>query len=227
MTLYVDQSSSCSDSGPGSQAEPFCSIQAAANVVVAGQTVDIEGGDAGGVGAEYREAVVITHSGTSAAPITFAGVRSPGGLSPYLYPASDAPISLDGVHDVSISDLALDPYGNADGVDVVGSQQVTLDDVSVSPQGAATASPSGIAIDGGSSGVTISRSQVFESPGFGIRSESGAQQITITTNYVEGGISLRGTSGAEVTSNSVAGAAAAHSRQEAAPRRWWRTITSV
>ena len=42
--LYVDAASSaCNDLGSGTQAVPFCTIQAAANVVNPGQTVYIEG----------------------------------------------------------------------------------------------------------------------------------------------------------------------------------------
>ena len=200
VTLYVDQSSSsCSDSGLGSQAEPFCTVQAAANVVAAGQTVDIEGGSWW----EYREAVVISRSGTPTAPITFTGSRSPGGLSPEIYPSSGVPLSLDGVHDVIISHLALDPVGNTDGAVVAGSQDVTFDNVLVAQEGAPTASPAAITIDGSSSAVTVSRSQLIASAGYGIRTEAGAHQVTITTNYVLGSILVSGTSGADVTSNSV------------------------
>jgi parallel beta-helix repeat protein len=64
-TLYVDRSnSSCSDSGAGTASQPFCTIQAAASKVAAGQTVQVAAGT-------YPEAVNIPTSGTSSAPITF------------------------------------------------------------------------------------------------------------------------------------------------------------
>ncbi|HEY2696356.1 MAG TPA: hypothetical protein VGJ45_12870, partial [Pseudonocardiaceae bacterium] len=42
-TLYVDNliDSGCNDTGPGTLAEPFCTIQHAADVALPGQTVDI------------------------------------------------------------------------------------------------------------------------------------------------------------------------------------------
>jgi parallel beta-helix repeat protein len=64
-TLYVDRSNtSCSDSGPGTASQPFCTISAAAARVAAGQTVQVATGT-------YAEAVTIPTSGTSSAPITF------------------------------------------------------------------------------------------------------------------------------------------------------------
>jgi parallel beta-helix repeat protein len=65
-TLYVDGSSaSCSDSGPGTAAQPFCTIRAGAAVVTAGQTVQVASGT-------YRESVAVSRSGTASAPIVFA-----------------------------------------------------------------------------------------------------------------------------------------------------------
>ena len=63
--LYVEGSStSCTDSGTGTQAAPFCTIQAAANAAVAGDTVEIAGGN-------YVGQVDIKSVGTAAAPIVF------------------------------------------------------------------------------------------------------------------------------------------------------------
>ncbi len=63
--LYVDgNDSDCSDSGPGSLAEPYCTIDKAAENVSAGDTVTVFGGT-------YFDHVEITASGTSSNPITF------------------------------------------------------------------------------------------------------------------------------------------------------------
>ena len=68
-TLYVDRNDpSCSDSGSGMAGQPFCSIGAAARQLVAGQRVQVAAG-------EYPEAVTVSTSGTSSAPITFAAAR--------------------------------------------------------------------------------------------------------------------------------------------------------
>ena len=69
-TLYVDGSSSaCSDSGSGTQTQPFCTIRAAAAVVSAGQTVQVAAGT-------YPEVVNVPISGTAAAPIVFTAAPS-------------------------------------------------------------------------------------------------------------------------------------------------------
>lgn len=61
-TYYV--ATTGSDSNPGTLAQPFLTIQKAANTVAAGDTVDIFGG-------MYRETVTMQQSGTSDARITF------------------------------------------------------------------------------------------------------------------------------------------------------------
>jgi len=64
-TLYVDRSNpSCSDTGSGTILAPYCTIGAAASVVGAGQTVQVAAGT-------YPEAVTVSTSGTSSAPIAF------------------------------------------------------------------------------------------------------------------------------------------------------------
>jgi parallel beta-helix repeat protein len=64
-TLYVNGgSSSCSNSGPGSQTTPFCTISAAAAKAVAGQAVVVSKGT-------YHESVSPKNSGTSGAPIVY------------------------------------------------------------------------------------------------------------------------------------------------------------
>lgn len=62
-TLYVG-GPGCSDSGPGSQGQPFCTISAAAAVAAAGQTVLVSAGT-------YQEDVKPAQSGTAGSPITY------------------------------------------------------------------------------------------------------------------------------------------------------------
>lgn len=207
-TLYVDQSAAvCSDSGPGSQAVPFCTIQAAADAAAAGDTVAIDGGTNGQLSAVYPQAVTVRNSGTGPAPITFTAIRSPGGNAPAVEPASGAPFTLDHVHDVTLSGLTLWPRGASDGVDVTGSANVTLDKLTVSQQGVLTGTPDSVLVDGASSGVTISRGNLAATYGYGVQVQPGASNVTVTTNKVGaspgGGISVSGAAGAVVTSNSV------------------------
>jgi hypothetical protein len=204
-TLYVNQlSAGCSDSGPGTQAVPFCSIQAAADMVNPGQTVDIEG--KGPPGGQIRYApVTITRSGTPSAPITFAGtLHLIAGVVPAIF-GSTPLVTLKDVHDVTISSLDLySNAGTADGIDVVGSQDITLDHLTVEPL-IASGSPAGVSIDGVSSAVTVSRSRIG---GYAtaLRVESGAQNVTATTNFLTvsngTGISVDGAAG-DLTSNTV------------------------
>ncbi|MFD0570283.1 right-handed parallel beta-helix repeat-containing protein [Kitasatospora gansuensis] len=66
--LYVDNNAGahCTDAGTGLQSAPYCTVQAAADHVVAYQTVHIAEG-------HYPEQVTLTRSGTAEAPITFLG----------------------------------------------------------------------------------------------------------------------------------------------------------
>jgi parallel beta-helix repeat protein len=64
-TYYVDGNhSGASDSNPGTESQPWKTIQRAANVAAAGDTVLVKAGT-------YNEAVSITRSGTAGARITF------------------------------------------------------------------------------------------------------------------------------------------------------------
>src|SRR5262245_19861547 len=97
-TLYVNgAASNCSDSGPGSQAVPFCSIQAAANVVFAGQTVQVQATPGFAYGA-----VTITHSGTPTAPITFVGAGTNGSMALIQPTASFPSVTISGATNVAL-----------------------------------------------------------------------------------------------------------------------------
>lgn len=63
-TWYVDGARACSNSGPGSEVSPLCTIGAGAQRAVAGDTVRV-------APALYREQVTLAASGTAAFPIVF------------------------------------------------------------------------------------------------------------------------------------------------------------
>ncbi|MFG1657727.1 PKD domain-containing protein [Micromonospora chersina] len=126
-TLYVRPSvTTCSDTGPGTYDQPFCSISAAASVVSAGQTVEISG-------AVYREHVTVTRSGTPDAPIVFRG----GSFNPQLIGPAGG-ITIDGQHDIRIERIQV--VGAADGpaLDIRNATRVTVEGGGYSLTGGAT-----------------------------------------------------------------------------------------
>jgi PKD repeat protein len=210
-TLYVDFNGTCSDSGPGTQADPFCTVQAAANVVDPGQTIAISAATT----ASDPQSVTITRSGTPTEPITFA--RAGTGPNPGLSPQKQtgkASITLQDVHDVTLSHLNIGSVGTDDAIDVIGSSDISLANLTIS-HGAASESPApplesdDIMIDGASSNVTVSRTDFVSGPfQDAVLAKPGAQQVTLTTNLLSGtnresGFTLDGTSGAAVTSNTL------------------------
>src|SRR5919197_5177428 len=72
--IYVDRANpNCSNSGTGTQTQPFCTISAAASKVKAGQTVSVSSGT-------YTETVVVGVTGTASAPIVFMA-NPPGSVT--------------------------------------------------------------------------------------------------------------------------------------------------
>ncbi|MEU9537179.1 right-handed parallel beta-helix repeat-containing protein [Streptomyces mirabilis] len=204
-TLYVNHDVACSDTGAGTQSAPFCTVQAAADVVEPGQTVRIESVD----DQTYSESATLTRSGTKDAPITFTGAPiSAGGSWAELASTGSAPaLTLKAVHDVRVEYLAV-RYRGGDGVAVTDSEGVDLDRLSF-PRPAVRAPGAGTAVtvDGASSDVTVSRNWIGDGYAFGVQVEPGAARVTATTNVVTtprlGGIAVTGASGANVTSNTV------------------------
>lgn len=193
-TLYVQSMSGCSDAGSGSQAVPYCNVQAAADVVLPGQTIEVLS-----TGALLN--LTLTRSGTPAEPIT---IRNDGSAT--LPPLGS--ISLSGVHDVVLRNLAVDFATNADAIDVVGSQDITLDHFGMSQYGAASTTNAAVDIDGASSHVTVSRFGLVSSFGYDVRIHAGAQHITVTRDQFLGnakiaGVDASGVSDLAVTGNTI------------------------
>lgn len=65
VTLFVDtMDTNCSDSGPGTEQTPYCSIQSAANVSTSGDTVNVASGT-------YNERVILSTPGIQENPIVY------------------------------------------------------------------------------------------------------------------------------------------------------------
>ncbi|MDI5969948.1 PKD domain-containing protein [Streptomyces sp. SL13] len=202
--LYVSNAAACDDTGPGTQAEPFCSVQAAADVVVPGQTVLI---DNVFTTVKPFAAVTLTRSGTPAQPVTFeADPRSGNGRVELVSPQGTVPLTLQDVHDVTVRGLSIGRL--ADAVDVTGSQDVTLDRLDITDL-AGYGEGDDVRIDGASSGVTVSRSTLgyTAEQSHAVQVSAGARDITVTTNAIPGtqlsSVALDGTTGASITSNSM------------------------
>jgi parallel beta-helix repeat protein len=93
-TIYVDNGSAqCSDTGSGTEAAPFCTVQAAGNAATPGSTVLIEPGS----GAYTEPNQLLTHSGSAGSPITFQPAQGTVTLAGLRFDQ--------GVHDIVIKGL--------------------------------------------------------------------------------------------------------------------------
>ncbi|WP_433212695.1 PKD domain-containing protein [Dactylosporangium sp. CS-047395] len=173
--LYVnnDVAANCSDGGSGTQAQPFCTLAAGVAAVSAGQTLV--------VGGAFNEHVTISRSGTSGNPITIKGDRTPGHPIGRLQGGPDVGFTIDGQHDIVISDISVINAATGPGYAISNSARITLQGLRV--QTATTAAiPAitlkgvtgstlsgviaggskttvGIALDAATSGVRIERSR--------------------------------------------------------------------
>lgn len=182
-TYYVSSGSGNNSNSGTSPTAAFATLQQAANVAQAGDTVKVESGTYTNPGATF--AVVLSHSGTAGAPITFE--------------------ADDGAHPV------LDSSGNLEGFRIEGSYitlkgfEVKGDEQSVNastPDGNA-AEGSGIIICGAGVGSGIATHDVIENntvhdePGGGIANNSSADYVSVLNNtvYDNGWYSRWGSSG--------------------------------
>ena len=206
-TLYVDSASpSCTNSGTGTQAAPFCSIQTAADVVQPGQTVLIGGGFIG-----YVEDVTVKTSGTATAPITFAAADT------YFRVAGKTnAFTLAGVSNIVIRGLQATSV--QDTVAISGSSNITIDGSRLRQGSSGTAQDfAGVHVTSASSAVTIERSRFDNaaagnvpstgSDGTGVRVDGGSTGTVVATNYFESfghtGVAVAGASGTDVVGNTL------------------------
>lgn len=203
-TLYVNDTSSsdCSDAaGLGTSAIPFCTIQTAANVAVAGDTVVVAPGN-------YTAGATITASGTASAPITFVTGRAAGfGNVAIIMPsATTVGFAVNGAQYVAIRGFkVVSTIANSNtNVVIQNSSHITVDGLIVSGPTAAIDSYT-------SSDVTIERNQVGSSiNGSDIDVSGGGSGNVVTTNIVENsaegnGIVVEAVTDTAVTSNTVTG----------------------
>ncbi|MFC0005194.1 right-handed parallel beta-helix repeat-containing protein [Micromonospora siamensis] len=203
-TLWVHgYSDTCSDTGPGTQDQPFCTIGAAAQVVQAGQTVRV------GAGA-YRERVTVPRSGTPDQPITFtsdSGTARVGLVGP------GSGFVVDGQHDIVIRRFSATPAEGLPGLDLRNSSAITVESFGAYPETVSTtpavrlskvtgATLSGISsssatlvtavdLDAATTGVTLTASSFSTIPRYDLPMGSVAVRVagtgnTVTRSRIEG-----------------------------------------
>ncbi|MFC1400631.1 MULTISPECIES: PKD domain-containing protein [Streptacidiphilus] len=171
-TLYVDRTSTaCSDTGPGSDAAPFCTAQAAADTVEPGQTVMLRNATASGP-------VVISRSGTAAAPITFSGV-----LTNQSVPGIDgALLTIRNAQYVNLDSLRTHATGGAASVALVNAQHINLSRSTLMSAGSGTRD--GLDIDGSSSDVNVTASSFLAYLGTAVKVAAGASHVTVASSWL-------------------------------------------
>jgi PKD repeat protein len=197
-TIYVDNTSgaNCSDSGTGTPTVPFCTIQAAADVVEPGQTVQLAGA--------FVESVTISRSGTASAPITFTGgtgQASIGAPDSATLPA----FAVTGATDVAIRNVTIFGRATSKAVVISDSSRITVDGTN---QDANPGSAGYLEISGSSSHVTVSRNHFSGADATGVQVDAGSHDDTITTNdmFRTEGVVVTGASHVAVTSNTISAA---------------------
>ncbi|MEV0480820.1 PKD domain-containing protein [Streptomyces sp. NPDC050508] len=194
--LYVDdEAANCSDTGPGSAAEPFCQIQPAADAVAPGDTVYVTGSKA-----PYAP-VTIRSTGTADAPVAFRSV--PGDGSPVTVAGkSAAAVTFSGAQYVDMAGIRARTSGTT-ALAVVGAQHLTYRVALVQSTLVDGTTPV-IAVDGSSSGVSLTRLTVSQPSGPGFSSVAGARNITLADDLFEGGgVSAAGTTGIDLAGDTL------------------------
>ncbi|AUG81325.1 hypothetical protein CFP65_6680 [Kitasatospora sp. MMS16-BH015] len=173
--LYVNKNNAaCTDTGSGTERAPYCSIQAAADLVLPGQTVHVARG-------QYPAGLKLTRSGTAEAPITFlGGADAPGDVNnEAAINASGATvpaITVSGARHVSLNGFTV-LGGDKPAVLVQNSSAVSLMRGLIGGgRGPA------VQVTGESSGVTVGRYR-FLNNGTSVQVDPGVRGTVVTTNY--------------------------------------------
>ncbi|MER5637864.1 PKD domain-containing protein [Kitasatospora sp. NPDC002227] len=200
-TLYVDKyKAACTDQGTGTQAQPFCHVQAGVDAAKPGDTVSIGGGS-------YPETVTVTHSGEPGKPVTITGrMFTDESWSPTVVGSSTGSqpsIVLDGVHDVVVQNLRV--ASSAEAFLVRDSAAIVLDHHLVTRSTDATAPL--VRLTGATKDVRISRSWFDNGSATAVQVGQGVQGAVVSTNvlYASGATAVQVTDapGTVVTSNTA------------------------
>jgi len=169
--VYVDNSVACSDSGPGSETTPYCTVVKGVSKLAAGFTLYIGNGT-------YAETIKPAVSGTSAAPIT---ITAWPGRNPVLNPVNFG-ANLTSRSYITVSGLTFSGT-KWDGVYVSNSSNITISGNTVTGAGHQVSGQTapGISIRGSSASV-VDGNDVHANNGTGIYITSGSTGILVTGN---------------------------------------------
>jgi len=173
-TLYVG-GAKCSDTGPGSATNPFCTILHAGAVATAGQTVLVNSGS-------YSGTVSVANSGTAASPITFQ-------------PAAGASVTITGGADgfsiatksyVTVTGFTITGTSSY-GISVSGGDHITLSQNTVTGSGqqASGLIAAGIALSGTTSAL-VTGNHADNNSDSGIVLKGGTTSSTVSYNEASG-----------------------------------------
>jgi hypothetical protein len=223
---YTDRTNpSCSESGPGDQATPYCTIAKGTSRLQPGQTLYVGNGT-------YPEQVKVNVSGTATAPVT---VTAADGAHPVVGGGQTYGVYLANRSNVTVSGLTVDGT-TADGVYVTGGQNIRLSKLHVTGSGQPTATgyskgikligttastvldsivdhntDAGIYLAQGSTGDTIRGNESFANargytraaPGIDLRSGGNTVIANITHDNEDTGIQLYTGSDASLVADNV------------------------
>jgi hypothetical protein len=202
VTLYVNNSdeSNCVDTGHGTKVRPFCTVQAAADIVLPGQVVKVSG--------SHPENVVMRNSGTPQHPITFDGESS---NFTYLSGEYDSPtptLSFKSIHDVNVVNMSIYGDGGGDSIVIAHSSRIVLDGDNLIGGGGSVGEDAVVRITSGSTSNRLSRSEIKYGKGAAaviVRAAGNGNSISSNAfSDVAGvGVSVESSPGTYVTSNTL------------------------
>src|SRR6266540_4330738 len=181
--LYVDRNNpSCSDTGPGTSTQPFCTIKPAASQATAGQTVQVASGT-------YPELVTVSNSGAPGSPIVFsaapgASVTVSGQANGFKL-AGKSYVTIQGFTVANTSSYGFYVSSSSSNVIVSGNTVSNLSS-NVTVSGNTVSGVNGVGIYVNTlSNVTVSGNTVSNTTSYGIYNRSSSN-VTISGNTVSG-----------------------------------------
>ncbi|MET9402940.1 PKD domain-containing protein [Kitasatospora sp. NPDC002965] len=200
--LYVDNAttSNCIDTGIGTAARPYCTIQAAVDVAGPGQTVQVAPGRG------YVAGLRVTRSGTADKPIVIRSDGSPAAKSPVLSGKNPGTgLEITGAQHIVVSGLTFSMSPLA--VVVTDSSDIRLEANSFIENFRLTTGNPAVKLVGHTSDVSVTRNRFwFQQAGVSV--DTGVQRVSIAHNDfaapAEYAVRATGASHVSVVNNTIA-----------------------